>query len=73
MKIFMVMRDNPEYAVVNDDLEIVGGPPEEVEEVFLSKENAERCKDLLEEQTKELSEKFGCDMDEYFIVEREVQ
>ena len=73
MKIFMVMRSNPEYSVVNDDLEVVAGPPEEIEEVFLSKENADRCKDLLEKQAKELAEKFGCDVDEYFIVEREVQ
>ena len=73
MKIFMVMRSNPEYSVVNDDLEVISGPPDEIEEVFLSKENADRCKDLLEKQAKELAEKFGCDVDEYFIVEREVK
>ena len=37
MKLYFVMKRNPEYSVVNDDLEVVGGPPEEIVDVFIHK------------------------------------
>ena len=73
MKLYFVMKSNPGYSVVNDDLEVISGPPEEIEEIFLSKGNAYRCKDMLEKQAKELAEKFGYDVDEYFIAERDIE
>lgn len=73
MKLYFVMKSNPEYSVVNDDLEIVDGPPEEIVDVFIHKGNAEKAVAKYEKRAKELADSFGCDLDEYFIAEREVQ
>ena len=73
MKLYFIMKSNPEYSVVNDDLEVVSGPPEEIVDVFIHKENAERAMAKYEKRAKELADSFGCDLDEYFIEEREAQ
>lgn len=73
MKLYFVMKRNPEYSVVNDDLEIIGGPPEEIVDVFIHEENAEKAVAKYEKRAKELADSFGCDLDEYFIAERDIE
>ena len=72
MTVYVLLKRNENYSVVNDDLDIVGGPPEELVNIFLHEEDANIVKARCEKEAKEHAEEFGCDIDEYFVESRQL-
>lgn len=73
MILYVLMKRNADYSVVNDDMDVVGGPPEEIVDIFASESLAESVKAECEKQAEADVEEFGCDLDEYFIETRQLR
>lgn len=72
MIIYALLKHNKDYSVVNDDLDVVGGPPEELVSLFVHEEDANIVKAHYEKEEEERAKEFGCDIDEYFVKPRQL-
>lgn len=72
MTVYVLLKRNIDYSVVNDDLDIVGGPPEELVSIFVHEEDANIVKALREKEETARAEELGCDTDEYFVEPRQL-
>lgn len=72
MTIYALMKRNIDYSVVNDDLDVVGGPPEELVALFVHEEDANIVKKQKETEERKRAEEFGCDEDEYFVTPKQL-
>lgn len=73
MTLYVLMKRNADYSVVNDDMDVVGGPPEEIVDIFATEEAANTAKAECEKQAQADVDEFGCDLDEYFIDTRQLR
>ena len=71
--VYVLMKKNVDYQVINDQHDIIGGPPEEICDIFSTQEAAQQAKEIAEQEAIAEAEEFGCDVDEYFIQEYQVK
>ena len=72
MTVYVLLKRNIDYSVVNDELDIVGGPPEELVDIFAHEEDANIVRTRYEKEEEERAKEYDCDTDEYFVEPRQL-
>lgn len=69
MQIYGLFKHTPDYRVVNENGDRIGGPPEELCDLFSNQEAADIAKEKATQQTLHDAEEFGCDPEIFTVKE----
>lgn len=67
MTVYLLFKSNPNFKVVDDNMNQVGTAPPELIDVFASMEAAEKAKQTCESNMQHNINEFDCDPEEYTI------